>query len=156
MSLERVKAGAVGRRRAAGAGAALPLADALTIHERFGSLRGLKVAFIGDGNNVATSLAHICAKLGADFVLAAPEGYHLPAEVIALAKQFGAETGAAFAETTDPVAAVSGAHVVYTDTWTSMGQEAEAKEREKVFPPYQVNAALLAHARATWLALPAG
>jgi ornithine carbamoyltransferase len=123
------------------------LADALTIHERFGSLRGLKVAFIGDGNNVATSLAHVCARLGADFVIAAPDGYRLPPDVIALARKLGAESGAGFQETTDPVEAVTGAHVVYTDTWTSMGQEAEAQERQRVFPPYQVNAALLGHAR---------
>ncbi len=123
------------------------LADALTIQESFGSLRGLKVSFIGDGNNVAASLAHICAKLGAHFVIAAPEGYKMRRDVVALAQQFGGETGAEFHETTDPVEAVSEAHVVYTDTWTSMGQEAETQERLKVFPPYQVNAALLKHAR---------
>jgi ornithine carbamoyltransferase len=123
------------------------LADALTIHERFGGLRGLKVAFVGDGNNVAVSLAHICAKLGAHFALAAPEGYRLRPDAVALARQFGAESGVEFCETTDPVEAVTGAHVVYTDTWTSMGQEAETEARLRVFPPYQVNAALLRHAR---------
>jgi len=123
------------------------LADALTIRECYGRLRGLKVSFIGDGNNVATSLAHICAKLGADFMIAAPEGYRLPREAVAVAKKIGEETDASIHETADPVEAATEAHVIYTDTWTSMGQEAEAQERARVFPPYQVNAALLAHAR---------
>ncbi len=123
------------------------LADALTIHERFGRLRGLKVAFVGDGNNVAVSLAHLCAKVGADFAIASPDGYHMNPAAAASARQIGEETASGFRETTDPVEAVAEAHVVYTDAWTSMGQEAETEKRKAVFPPYQVNSALLAHAR---------
>jgi ornithine carbamoyltransferase len=123
------------------------LADALTIQERFGGLRGLRVAFVGDGNNVVVSLSHICAKLGAHFTVAAPEGYTMRRDAAALAQQFARESGAEFCETSDPAQAVAEAHVVYTDTWTSMGQEAETQARLKVFPPYQVNAALLGRAR---------
>lgn len=120
------------------------LADALTIREHYGELRGLKVAYVGDGNNVATSLAHICAKLGMDFAIAEPPDYSLPRAVVALARKFAAESGSQVHETADPFEAVVGAHVVYTDIWTSMGREAEAEKRRLVFPPYQVNAALLA------------
>jgi ornithine carbamoyltransferase len=123
------------------------LADALTVRERFGSLRGLKVAYVGDGNNVAVSLAHICARLGADFSIATPPDYRMASRPAALARQAAAESGRSFVEVTDPVKAVTGAHVVYTDTWTSMGQEAETEKRSRVFPPYQVNADLLRHAR---------
>ncbi|MBI3360009.1 MAG: ornithine carbamoyltransferase [Chloroflexi bacterium] len=143
------------------------LADVLTIKEHCGELRGLKVAYVGDGNNVATSLAHLCMKLGMDFTIATPEDYRLPGPVVVLAHQIAAESGrdvsverlpsertlvecppaARLHETNDPFEAVESAHVVYTDTWTSMGQEAEAEKRKQVFPPYQVNEALLAHAR---------
>ncbi len=119
------------------------MADALTIQEEFGSLKGLHVAFVGDGNNVATSLLHVCAKLGADFSIATPPGYELPQQVVELGKKIAAESGSRLRFLTDPHEAVQGAQVIYTDTWTSMGQEEEAKEREKVFPPYQVNAALV-------------
>jgi ornithine carbamoyltransferase len=122
------------------------LADALTIYERFGRLQGLNVAFVGDGNNVAVSLMHICARLGAHFTLAAPEGYDLPPGAIELAEGFARETGARLRFLRDPHAGVAGADVIYTDTWTSMGQEAETEKRRKVFPPYQVNAALMAEA----------
>lgn len=119
------------------------MADALTIYEKFGSLKGLNVTFVGDGNNVAVSLMHVCAKLGANFTLASPEGYDLLPKAIELAQGFAAESGSKFAFLRDPHEAVKGAHVIYTDTWTSMGQEEEAKKREAVFPPYQVNAALV-------------
>ncbi len=122
------------------------MADALTIQEEFGSLKGVNVAFVGDGNNVATSLLHICAKLGANFSIASPKGYELPLKVVELGKQIAAESGSQLRFLTDPHEAVKGAQVIYTDTWTSMGQEEEAKEREKVFPPYQVNAALVSEA----------
>jgi len=122
------------------------MADALTIQEEFGSLKGVNVAFVGDGNNVATSLLHICAKLGANFSIASPKGYELPPKVVELGKQIAAESGSQLRFLTDPHAAVKGAQVIYTDTWTSMGQEEETKEREKVFPPYQVNAALVSEA----------
>ncbi len=123
------------------------MADALTIYERFGTLKGLKVVFVGDGNNVAVSLMHVCAKLGADFTWVGPEGYELPAEAIAQARTFAAESGSRLAFLHDPHEAVRGADVIYTDTWVSMGQEEETQRRLKVFPPYQVNAALVAEAK---------
>ncbi len=123
------------------------MADALTIQEEFGSLKGLNVTFIGDGNNVAVSLMHICAKLGANFTIASPEGYDIVPKAVDLAKQFAAESGSRLTFLRDPHQAVKDAHVIYTDTWTSMGQEAEAKKREAVFPPYQVNQSLLSEAR---------
>lgn len=123
------------------------MADALTIQEEFGSLKGLNVTFIGDGNNVAVSLMHICAKLGANFTIASPEGYDIVPHAVDMAKQFAAESGSRLTFLRDPHQAVKDAHVIYTDTWTSMGQEAEAKKRELVFPPYQVNQQLVSEAR---------
>ncbi len=123
------------------------MADVLTIQEEFGSLKGLNVTFIGDGNNVATSLLHACAKLGANFTLASPEGYDLKPAVLDLAKKIASQTGIKINSLRDPHQAVRDAHVIYTDTWTSMGQEEEAKKREAVFPPYQVNANLVSEAR---------
>ena len=122
------------------------MADALTIQEQFGALKGLRVSFLGDGNNVAVSLMHICAKLGADFVIASPEGYELGSAPVDLAKQIASSTGSKIELLRDPVEAVRGASVIYTDTWTSMGQEEESRHREKVFPPYQVNDALIKQA----------
>lgn len=121
-------------------------ADALTIQENFGSLKGLQVAFIGDGNNVAVSLLHICAKLGADFTIANPAGYGMDPEAVALGEEFARESGAAVRQLTDPIEAVQGAQVIYTDTWISMGQDEEAAKRKAAFPPYQVNSKLLAEA----------
>ncbi len=115
------------------------LADALTIQEEFGDLDGLKVAYIGDGNNVAVSLMKIVTKLGADFLIANPEGYHMPPEDIKSVRR----AGGSVTEVREPQAAAKSADVIYTDTWTSMGQEEEAKRREKVFPPYQVNQSLV-------------
>jgi ornithine carbamoyltransferase len=123
------------------------MADGLTILEHKGRLKGLKVVFIGDGNNVATSLLHLCAKFGAHFTLASPEGYDLPAKVLEQARQFAAESGTQIALLRDPVEAVQGADVIYTDTWTSMGQEAEAEKRKAAFAQYQVNDELLKGAR---------
>lgn len=122
------------------------LADALTIQEKFGSLKGLNVVFIGDGNNVAVSLLHICAKLGANFTIAGPEGYDLSERALNIGKKIAEENGSSVNQLNDPHQAVHAANVIYTDTWTSMGQEEEAKIREKVFPPYQVNAQLVAEA----------
>jgi ornithine carbamoyltransferase len=122
------------------------LADALTLYERRGSLKGLNVTFIGDGNNVAVSLMHICAKLGANFTLAAPEGYDLNPEAIALARAIAEDSGSTLLFVRDPHEAVTGADVIYTDTWTSMGQEAETEKRRQVFPPYQVNGQLVSEA----------
>jgi ornithine carbamoyltransferase len=122
------------------------MADALTIQEKFGKAKGLNVTFVGDGNNVAVSLMHVCAKLGWNFTIASPEGYELSAESVGVAKDISEETGVKLAFLRDPHEAVSGADVIYTDTWTSMGQEEETAKREKVFPPYQVNAGLVSEA----------
>lgn len=123
------------------------MADALTIQEEFGSLKNLNVTFIGDGNNVAVSLMHVCAKLGANFTLASPEDYDLTPKAVEIAKEIAKSTGSKFHFLRDPHTAVKDAHVIYTDTWTSMGQEAEAKKREAVFPPLQVNQKLVSEAR---------
>jgi ornithine carbamoyltransferase len=122
------------------------MADALTMVEAFGGLKGLNVTFIGDGNNVAVSLLNVCAKLGANFTLASPEGYDLNPAAVDLAKTFAAKSGSTIHLVRDPHTGVKNAHVIYTDTWTSMGQEAETKKREAAFPPYQVNAQLVSEA----------
>ena len=118
-------------------------ADALTIQENLGNLKGLNVVYIGDGNNVSVSLMHICAKLGANFTIANPEGYGMDPEAVALGEKFAQESGSTIRQLTDPVEAVQGAQAVYTDTWVSMGQDEEATKRKAVFPPYQVNKKLL-------------
>ncbi len=116
------------------------MADALTILEEFGTVKGLNIVFIGDGNNVAVSLLHITAKLGAaKFTIACPEGYEIPETALEIARSIMAETGTKFEVVRDPRKAVQGAQVIYTDTWTSMGQEAEAAVREQHFALYQVN-----------------
>lgn len=120
------------------------LADALTIFEEFGKLDGLTVSYIGDGNNVAVSLMKIVTKLGADFRIANPEGYDMPQSDIELGKKFAKEASGSVTTLRKPQEAAEGANVIYTDTWTSMGQEEEAKKREKVFPPYQVNKDIVA------------
>lgn len=122
------------------------MADALTVQEKFGKAKGLNVTFIGDGNNVAVSLMHVCAKLGWNFTLASPQGYDLDPQAIDVAKQIVKDTGSKLNFLRDPHEAVKGAQVIYTDTWTSMGQEEETAKREQVFPPYQVNAKLVGEA----------
>ena len=122
------------------------MADALTIVEKFGADKGLNVTFVGDGNNVAVSLMHVSAKLGWNFTLASPEGYDLDLKAVGIAKTISAETGSKLSFIRDPHVAAKNAHVIYTDTWTSMGQEEETAKREKVFPPYQVNAKLVGEA----------
>jgi ornithine carbamoyltransferase len=122
------------------------MADALTIEEHFGPAKGLNVTFVGDGNNVAVSLMHACAQLGWNFTLASPEGYDLNPSAIYLAQQMGQKTGSQLRFLRDPHEAVQRAQVIYTDTWTSMGQEEETAKREKVFPPYQVNQQLVSEA----------
>lgn len=124
------------------------MADALTMLEKFGSFKGLNVTFIGDGNNVAVSLIHICAKMGANFTIASPEGYDLKPEPIQLAEKIAEKSGSKFRFLRDPLAAAKDADVLYTDTWTSMGQEAETQIRLKAFQGYQVNADLVAMAKA--------
>jgi ornithine carbamoyltransferase len=122
------------------------IGDALTIQEKFGKAKGLNVAYIGDGNNVAVSLMHVCAKLGWNFTIANPEDYDITPKAVEIAKEIAKETGSNLTFIRDPHQAVKGAQVIYTDTWTSMGQEEEGAKREKVFPPYQVNAQLVAEA----------
>jgi ornithine carbamoyltransferase len=122
------------------------MADALTIQEKFGKARGLNVAYVGDANNVAVSLMHACAKLGWNFTIGNPEGYDISPKAVDIAKETANETGSKLNFVRDPHQAVKGAQVIYTDTWTSMGQEEETAKREKVFPPYQVNAGLVGEA----------
>ncbi len=119
------------------------MADALTIEEKFGKAKGLNVTFVGDGNNVAVSLMQISVKLGWNFTIANPEGYDMPAGSIDQAKKVAEKSGSNLAFLRDPHKAVNKAQVIYTDTWTSMGQEEETAKREKVFPPYQVNVELV-------------
>ncbi len=119
------------------------LADLMTIDENKGRLAGLVVAYVGDGNNVAHSLLEGCAMMGMTCRIAAPAGYQPDAEVVKWAEVQAAKTGGGIQIGEDPRAAVRGADVLYTDVWTSMGQEAEASKRLGVFRPYQVNAELL-------------
>ncbi len=122
------------------------LADVFTLQERFGDLRGLKLAFVGDGNNVANSLMLSALRLGMSFSLATPVGYEPDAEMVAQAEALAAVAGGQLVVTNDPVEAVDDAQAVYTDVWTSMGQEAEKAKRLADFAPYQVNAALFEQA----------
>lgn len=121
------------------------LADMLTLREHFGRVDGLKLVFVGDGNNVARSLALASALLGVEFVLTCPPGYEYPAD---FARAFAAvHPGVKLAVEADPATAVLGADAVYTDVWASMGQEAETEARRAIFAPYRVDSALMAHAK---------
>jgi ornithine carbamoyltransferase len=122
------------------------MADALTIQEKLGKSKRLKIVFVGDGNNVAVSLMHVSAKLGWNFTIACPDKYGIRPEAIQIARRIAAETGSKLVFLVDPHQAVKGADVIYTDTWTSMGQEEEAVAREEVFLPYQVNPKLVEEA----------
>ena len=119
------------------------LADVQTIMEQLGSVSGAKVAFIGDGNNVAVSLAYAVAGLGGHLIVASPGGYTLPQETLDDANDYGALVGGSVSQVTNPQEGVAGADIVYTDVWTSMGQEAETAKRLIAFDGYQVNPALL-------------
>lgn len=123
------------------------MADLMTVYEHKGKLEGLKLAYVGDGNNVAHSLLYACAKAGMDMTIATPKGYEADAEILANAKEDAKQTGSTITATYDPVEAVNGADVVCTDTWVSMGQEAEKAERIKIFKDYQVNAGLFAKSK---------
>ncbi len=118
------------------------LADVLTLREHLGELRGATVTFVGDGNNVATSLAHAGVMLGMHVRIAAPEGYQLSDEVVAQCEAH-ARHGGTVTTFRDARKAVRGTDAVYTDAWTSMGQEAEAQHRRKIFAPFQVNETLM-------------
>lgn len=122
------------------------LADLMTAYEHKGKLEGLKLAYIGDGNNMAHSLMYGCAKAGLDCAIATPDNYQCDAGVVANAKDDFKKSGRELILTDDPVEAIKNADVVYTDTWVSMGQEAEKAERQKIFMPYQVNGELFKHA----------
>jgi ornithine carbamoyltransferase len=122
------------------------LADFFTVLEHKGNPAGLKMAYVGDANNVARSLLFAAMKLGTHFTIASPPGYNLDEESIALGRKFSTG-GAQIEQLEDPVEAVADADVIYTDVWTSMGQEAEKEARLKVFPPYQINQQLVSKAK---------
>jgi ornithine carbamoyltransferase len=121
------------------------LADCLTLIERLGNLRGRTIAYVGDGNNVAASLAQAATMLGAVVRVASPQGFELPAAIQSSVEKC-ATSGGRLELFTDPAAAVNGADAVYTDVWTSMGQESQGAERHRIFAPYQVNSALMSRA----------
>lgn len=119
------------------------LADFFTLKEKFGDLRKVKLAYVGDGNNVAHSLLLTGAALGTSVSIATPANYEPNAEIVAKAREFARKSGAQIEITSDVAQAVQGANAVYTDVWASMGQEEEATERKKIFAPYQVNSSLM-------------
>jgi len=119
------------------------LTDLLTIYEKKGELEGLTLAYVGDGNNVANSLLLAASLTGLNFRIASPDGYQVQEGILRLAQDYATSSGAKIFCTEEPSLAVSGADVVYTDVWTSMGQETEADRRRQIFASYQVNAELL-------------
>ncbi|GAG56536.1 unnamed protein product [marine sediment metagenome] len=123
------------------------LADLLTIYEKKGELSGLTLAFVGDGNNVTHSLMLAASLMGVNFRIASPTGYTVQDRLLHLARDYAATSGAEIFCTEEPHLAVSGADVVYTDVWASMGQEAEADQRRQIFTNYQVNNELLSSAK---------
>lgn len=123
------------------------LADIMTVYEYKKKISGLKLAFVGDGHNMAHSLLEICSKLGIDVAVACPDGYRPNAAIVAACVENGRLSGANVIVTNDPAEAVSGADAVYTDVWTSMGQEAETKKRMVDFKPFVVDEALMQRAR---------
>ena len=129
------------------------LTDIFTIWEHFDQIAGLKIAYVGDGNNVANSLMKVAVKLGAHFSIATPEGYEMSSEVLEMGQNLATQNGVTVTTTYDPVEAVLDADVVYTDVWTSMGQEVETARRLEVFPPYQLNNQLLSKAKPSAIVL---
>jgi ornithine carbamoyltransferase len=129
------------------------LADLLTIQEKFGRCEGIKLAWVGDGNNVANSWLQGASKMGMHLSLACPRGYWPPTELIRRTQEEAAANGGSVELMEDPFQAVKGADVIYTDVWVSMGQEAERRWRLEVFQPYQVNQALLQAAKSTALVM---
>ena len=123
------------------------LGDLLTIQEKKGALKGLRLAYVGDGNNVARSLLLAAAAVGMDFSIASPPGYELDEPALRQAKELATQSGAKIATMAEPRRAVENADVVYTDVWTSMGQEAEAEIRRRAFASYRVDSALLSCAK---------
>jgi len=127
------------------------LADLFTIYEKKGRLSGLKLAYVGDGNNVAHSLIFGCSKVGMDMTLACPKGYEPNPEVVLKAKEEAKRNGCKVKVTNDPKEAVKGSDVVYTDVWASMGKEKEHEERVKILKPYQVDGKLVKEAKGDYL-----
>lgn len=127
------------------------LTDLFTILEKKRKLQGLKLAYIGDGNNMAHSLLNGCSKVGMNIAIASPSGYKPNKDIVDNAKKFAKYMGSKIEITDDPVAAVKNADVVYTDVWASMGQEKEAEERKKKFARYQVNPKLVKNAKEDYL-----
>ena len=121
------------------------LADLLTIYEKFSGFKNVKIAYIGDGNNVAVSLALAAATVGVDFVIASPPEYSISRNAAEEINKRSLQSNASFSITSDPLEAISGANVVYTDAWVSMGQEQESNDRLKVFSGFQVNESLLSN-----------
>ncbi|HBC92120.1 MAG TPA: ornithine carbamoyltransferase [Pelotomaculum sp.] len=129
------------------------MADLMTVKEHKGQLAGLKLAYVGDGNNICHSLLLGCAKVGMSIGAASPKDYQPLEQIVNQARQDALSTGASIKITTDPVEAVSGADVVVTDVWASMGQEVEKAERVRALAPYQVNRKLVAHAKPDYIFL---
>ena len=123
------------------------LADLLTIQEKKGTLAGLNLAYIGDGNNISNSLMLACSLAGIHFRIASPVGYEVDNKLLAQSKAFAADTGASITLTDDPILAVQNADIVYTDVWVSMGQETEAEKRRAAFDGFQVTDKLISLAR---------
>ncbi len=123
------------------------LGDLLTIHEKKGALKGLRLAYIGDGNNVARSLLLAASAVGMDFSIASPTGYEMDQPALRQAQKLASQSGSKIATTAEPRRAVENADVVYTDVWTSMGQESEAEVRRRAFASYQVDSTLLSSAK---------
>jgi ornithine carbamoyltransferase len=129
------------------------VADALTLRERFGTLAGLRVAYVGDGNNVCNSLMRIAARFGLHFVAATPRGYEPTAEFVAAATEDARQNGGSVAVVTDPREAATGAHALYTDVWVSMGQDSDRNRRLRDLEPYRIDDPLLALADADAVAM---
>lgn len=129
------------------------MADLLTIYEHKGKFQGLKMAYVGDGNNVSHSLVIAAAKVGMDIAVATPKGYEMNEEIIERAKGVAAKTGSQITITNDPIEAVTDADILYTDVWASMGYESEQAEREKAFAAFQVNEKLASHAKDDYIFL---
>ncbi|HEQ60476.1 MAG TPA: ornithine carbamoyltransferase, partial [Firmicutes bacterium] len=122
------------------------LADLLTLYERWKDLREVRLAYVGDGNNVCNSLLLLCAMVGTSMAVATPAGYDPPERFVEQARQLAARSGAEILITTDPEEAARGSQAVYTDVWASMGREEESEKRRKIFSGYQVNARLMKQA----------
>jgi ornithine carbamoyltransferase len=127
------------------------LADLFTVYEKKGRLSGLKLAYVGDGNNVAHSLIYGCSKVGMNIVLGCPKGYEPDPQVVSRGKEEARKTGCEVAVTNDPKEAVKGADIIYTDVWASMGKEKEHEERVRIMKPYQVNVDLVKGAKADYI-----